>query len=176
MVSPPEFSDVVKLDEIGAGTLSRQLSADAGERDALAARFALCGLDRLEADLSVLRDAKGILANGRIKARLSQFCVVTGDPVPVDLDEPMTVRFITEPTVAPGSEIELEPGDCDTMFHDGHGVDLGEAVAQTLGLALDPYPRSPTADKRLQAAGVKTEDDVLPAGAFSGLKDLLAKK
>ncbi len=176
MVNPAEFSDIVKFDEIGAGVLKRQLSADAAERDALAVRFELASLDKLVADLSVLRDAKGILAEGRITATLSQYCVATGNPVPVELDEPIIVRFVSEPIVAPGAEIELEPGDCDTMFHDGQGVDLGEAVAQTLGLALDPYPRSPESGKHLKAAGVKAEDDVLPTGAFSGLKDLLTKK
>lgn len=176
MVNANEFSHIVKLDEIGAGVLKRHLSADAGERAALAERFGLAALDGLEAELSVSRDAKGVLADGRIRARLSQYCVATGDPVPALLDEPMTIRFVTEPAVTPGAEIELEPDDCDTMFHDGQGVDLGEAVAQSLGLALDPYPRSLDAQERLKAAGVKAEDEVLPVGAFSGLKDMLTKK
>jgi hypothetical protein len=49
-------------------------------------------------------------------------------------------------------------------------------VAQSLGLALNPYPRSPEAEKMLKAAGVKSEEDVAPTGALAGLKDLLAKK
>lgn len=176
MVSANEFSHIVKLDEIGAGVVKRQLSADAGERAGLAARFGLATLDRLEAELSVSRGSKGILADGQIRATLSQYCVATGDPVQALLDEPMTIRFVTEPTVAPNAEIELEPDDCDTMFHDGQGVDLGEAVAQSLGLALDPYPRSPDAHERLKAAGVKSDEEVMPLGALAGLKDLLAKK
>jgi hypothetical protein len=49
-------------------------------------------------------------------------------------------------------------------------------VAQSLGLALDPYPRSPDAGEILKAAGVKSEEDIVPVGALSSLKDLLAKK
>ncbi len=176
MVSVNEFSHIVKLDEIGVGILKRHLSADATERAALAERFGLESLDSLEADLAVSRGPKGILADGRINAVLSQYCVATGDPVPALLDEPMIVRFVTEPAVAPGAEIELEPEDGDTMFHDGQGVDLGEAVAQSLGLALDPYPRSADAQERLKAAGVKSEEEVAPLGALAGLKDLLTKK
>jgi uncharacterized metal-binding protein YceD (DUF177 family) len=176
VVNANEFSYIVKLDEIGAGILTRQLCADPDERAALAERFGLEALDSLEAELAVSRGPKGVLADGRIRATLSQYCVATGDPVPAMLDEPMTVRFVTEPAVAPDAEIELEPDDCDTMFHDGQGVDLGEAVAQSLGLALDPYPRSPDAHERLKAAGVKAEDEDTPLGALAGLKDLLTKK
>jgi uncharacterized metal-binding protein YceD (DUF177 family) len=176
MVGTNEFSHVVKLDEIGAGASTVSLSADLEARNALVVRFDLAALDSLEADLAVSRDSKGVLAKGRIRAVLSQYCVATGDPVPASLDEPMVIRFVPEPVVSADVEIELEADDCDTMFYDGQGVDLGEAVAQTLGLALDPYPRSPDALKHLQAAGVKTEDEVEPQGALAGLKDLLAKK
>ena len=116
------------------------------------------------------------MADGRIRASLSQYCVATGDPVPALLDEPLAIRFVPEPVVAPNSEIELEAEDCDSMFYDGQGIDLGEAVAQSLGLALDPYPRSADAQDQLRAAGVKAEDELMPLGALAGLKDLLAKK
>jgi uncharacterized metal-binding protein YceD (DUF177 family) len=92
------------------------------------------------------------------------------------LDEPIHIQFIAEPTSNGEVELELAPEDCDTMFHDGQTIDLGEAVAQSLGLALNPYPRSPEAEKILKAAGVKSEEDVAPVGALAGLKDLLAKK
>ena len=175
MVSTNEFSHVVKLDEIGGGQSNVHLAADDTVREKLAARFDLASLDQLEADLAVSRDAKGVLATGRIRARLSQYCVATGDPVAARIDEPMVIRFIPEPLVGADAEIELEANDCDTMFYEGQGVDLGEAVAQSLGLALDPYPRSPDAQARLMAAGVKGEDEVSTPGALAGLRDLLSK-
>ncbi len=176
MVGPNEFSHFVKLDEIGAGPSKVKLSADSEARNGLVARFNLAALDSLDAELAVSRGAKGVLAEGRISATLSQYCIATGDPVPAVLDEPVAIRFIPEPIVGADAEIELNADDCDTMFFDGQGVDLGEAVAQTLGLALDPYPRSPDAQKALKAAGVKAEDEVEPLGALAGLKDLLAKR
>lgn len=171
-----EFSHIIKLDEIGAGASKISLSADLSAREGLIARFDLAALDSLDADLTVSRDAKGVLAEGRIRASLSQYCVATGDRVPAVLDEPMLIRFIPEPVVRANTEIELAADDCDTMFYDGQGINLGEAVSQTLGLGLDPYPRSPDAQKHLRAIGVKAEDEVEPRGALAGLKDLLAKK
>ena len=72
MVIANEFSHIIKLDEIGAGASSVRLSADAPTREALAARFDLAALESLDAELSVSRDSKGILAEGRIHAALSQ--------------------------------------------------------------------------------------------------------
>jgi hypothetical protein len=45
-----------------------------------------------------------------------------------------------------------------------------------LSLSLDPYPRSPDAEAALREAGVKSEDEVEPAGPLAGLKDLLEGK
>ena len=51
-------------------------------------------------------------------------------------------------------EIELSEDDCDTVFYTGGAIDLGEAAAETLALALDPFPRSPGAAAALREAGV----------------------
>lgn len=176
MVTTNEFSHVVKLDEIGAGAANVNIFADADARAGLAARFGLAALDELKANLALSRNAQGVLTTGRFRAVLTQYCVATGDPVPTVLDEPMTIRFVREPAVGADSEIELQADECDTMFYDGQSVDLGEAVAQSLGLELDPYPRSHGAQERLKAAGVKAEDEVGPFGALAGIKDMLAKK
>jgi len=174
MVSANEFSHVVKLSEIGNHSHNIRLSAGEQARSGLIARFDLAALDSLEAEISLKPEASGILATGRFTAKLAQYCIASDDPVPALLDETVNIRFIPEPVV--GGEIELETDDCDTMFHDGQTIDLGEAVAQSLGLALDPYPRSPDAETILKAAGVKSEDEAAPLGALSSLKELLAKK
>lgn len=176
MVSENEFSHIIKLDEIGAGASTLRLSADKASKEALAARFELAALENLDAELAVSRDSKGVLAEGRIRSTLSQYCIATGDPVLAVLDEPVKIRFVPEPIERVETEIELEADDCDSMFYEGQSIDLGEAVAQSLGLALDPYPRSANAAEQLKAAGVKAEDDIVPTGALAGLGELLAKK
>ena len=176
MVTRNEFSQVIKLSEVGNHSRNIQLSADAVARAGLMVRFDLAALDSLEADISLAHDAEGVVATGRFTADLAQFCIASHDPVPAKMDEVVNIRFVPEPVVNGEVELELEADDCDTMFHDGQIIDLGEAVAQSLGLALNPYPRSPEAEKMLKAAGVKSEEDVVPTGALAGLKDLLAKK
>ena len=176
MVSLSEFSHELKISELGGKMRSIHLSADAFQRAALAKRFDLAELDRLDADLTMTTEGTDIFATGELNAILAQICVATNVPVPVTISEPISIRFISEPRVDEEAEFELAAEDCDVIFHDGQLIDLGEAVAQSLGLALDPYPRSPNADALLKAAGVKGEDEAGPFGVLASLKEKLEKK
>lgn len=176
MVSDNEFSHVVKLSEIGSHSRNIHLSADDAARTGLMARFDLAGLDQLEADISLKPDGTDILVTGQFTASFAQYCIASNDPVPALLDEPIHIRFVPAPVVGGEVEVELGNDEYETMFQDGQTIDLGEAIAQSLGLALDPYPRSPDAEKILKAAGVKAEGDIVPTGALASLKDLMAKK
>ncbi|WP_404373457.1 YceD family protein [Sphingomonas sp. MMS24-J45] len=174
-VPPPEFSRIERIDTIGAGARTVSISADEAERAALATRFGLLAVDRLEATFSVRREAAGIVAQGRVDAIVVQACSVTDEPLPVTVAEEVALRFVTDQEVAAEDEIELDPDALDTMAYDGNGVDLGEAAAETMALALDPFPRGPNAAAALRAAGVISEEEAKPAGALAGLKSLLGK-
>jgi uncharacterized metal-binding protein YceD (DUF177 family) len=176
MVSTNEFSHVVKLSEIGGHNRMILLSADATALSGLINRFDLAALDSLEAEISLEPQTSGAVATGHFTASLAQYCIASGEPVWTQLEEPIHIRFVPEPVGGGETEIELEADDCDTMFHDGQVIDIGEAVAQSLGLALDPYPRSPDAGTALKVAGVKAENDIAPSGPLASLKDLLAKR
>jgi uncharacterized metal-binding protein YceD (DUF177 family) len=171
----PEFSHALPLNEIGAGGLRRKLAANDAERAALASRFDLIGLNRLEGEADLRRDDESFIASGWLIADAIQPCVVSGDPVPAHIDETFTIRFLPESEHAPDAEIELDANDCDTMFHDGRVIDLGEALAQTMALALPPFPRSAGAEAALKAAGVKGEDEAGPFGALAALREKLGK-
>ncbi|HTG39267.1 DUF177 domain-containing protein [Sphingomonas sp.] len=173
----PEFSRPLRLDQIGAGEASSRVEANTAERQALARRFALLSLDQLEADFAVRRDAAGIIASGRFKAQVVQACVATGKAVPATLDQAFTVRFLPEPGDDAAEEVELDADDCDTIFFTGSAIDLGEAAAQTMALALDPFPRARGADAVLREAGVLSESEAGPlSGLAAALKDKLAKR
>jgi hypothetical protein len=49
-------------------------------------------------------------------------------------------------------------------------IDLGTAIADTLALSLDPYPRSAGAETALKAAGVMTEEEASPFAVLAQLK------
>ncbi len=172
----PEFSRIVRVDTIGERPRTIEIAADESEREALATRFGLIAIGRLEGRAAIARVAGGISATGRIAAAVEQACVATGESVPATIDEPFALKFVTESADVPADEVELSEGELDIIDFDGQAVDLGEALAQTLALALDPFPRSPGADAVLKAAGVLSEEEAGPFGALAGLKQSLEKK
>ena len=176
----PEFSRPQRLDQIGAGESKLGVEADAGERAALAKRFDLAAIGRLEANYALRREAASIRATGHLSAEVTQSCVVTGDPVPARVEEDFDLRFVPDPGEGQ-DEVELSEDECDIVFYTGGAIDLGEAAAETLALALDPFPRSPAATEALKRAGVLSEEDAdkageepaNPFGALAALKDKL---
>jgi uncharacterized metal-binding protein YceD (DUF177 family) len=91
--------------------------------------------------------------------------------VPAHIDEPFELVFMPEPDAAAGEEeIELGGGDLDVVFHDGSEIDLGTAIADTLALSLDAYPRSAGAEAALKEAGVLTEAEASPFAVLAKLK------
>jgi uncharacterized metal-binding protein YceD (DUF177 family) len=147
------------------------LAADESERRRIAERLGLPSLDCLQAHATLERTGEVVRARGRLKAALCQSCVVTGEPVEAHVDEPFELIFVPEPLPGkPDEDVELGEADCDTVFHDGAAIDLGEAVADTLALGLDPYPRSAGAEAALREAGVLSEEDAGPFAALAKLK------
>ncbi len=171
----PEFSRPVRLDALGSDDRATTIEAAAAERIALAKRLGLLSLDLLNADVALHPGAQGIEARGKMRAMGVQACVVTGDPVPFTVTEDFAVRFVAEGDPGGEEEVELSEADLDVVEHDGNVIDLGEAVAQTLSLALDPFPRGPAADAKLKAAGVISEGEAGPFGALAGLKARLER-
>ncbi len=172
MSDTPEFSRLFKRDEIGAVPQSVSVVATPEECAALAKRFDLIGVEALSGTAKLLLRNGQLIAEGRFEAKVTQPCVVTGEPVRAALSEPLNVRFIDETAAPESDEIELSFDEYDDMALTGDAVDLGEAVAQSMALALPPFPRGPNAARRLREAGVVQEGEE-PRGAFAGLKDLL---
>jgi uncharacterized metal-binding protein YceD (DUF177 family) len=165
-----DFGHRIGLDSIRDGDRI-DLSADGPERTSIAERLRLRSLERLEAHVCLDREGTKVRAKGRIRAALEQSCVATGKPVPEHVDEPFEILFVPEPAAGrPDEEIELAPEDCDTVFYDGSAIDLGTAIADTLALTIDPYPRSAGAEAALREAGVLSEEQAGPFAALAKLK------
>lgn len=171
MIVANEFARPVRLDALGEMPREIRVEAESDERDALARRFGLLAVERLAAMAAVRRAGDAVFAEGRIEAAIVQACVATGEPVPAQVSERFALRF--EPAAgAAGDEVELAEGDLDVVPYSGGAIDLGEAAAETLGLALDPFPRAPDADERLREAGVTGGTG---AAAFAALGALRAR-
>lgn len=164
------FAHHLRLDQIRDGERV-DLTADEAERDAVAKRLGLQQVERLEAHVTLAKTGAIVRASGRLNASLDQSCVVTNDPVPAHIDEPFELVFMPEPpATGHDEEIELGESDCDVVFYDGAAIDLGTAIADTLALSLDPYPRSAGADAALKEAGVLSEEQASPFAVLAGLK------
>ncbi|MFN3991053.1 MAG: YceD family protein [Erythrobacter sp.] len=171
-MSTPELSRLVKTRPLPGEVIV--IEAGAEERAALAARFGLSAIDSLRAEIALEARPKAIRASGRLTAAIIQPCAVSGEDFPVAIDEPLDLRFVeasARPAQAADAEIEIElaADDCDEIEYAGEMFDLGEAVAQSLGLAIDPYAEGPGADAARQAAGIVQEGEQL-----GPLADLLA--
>lgn len=170
-MSQGEFERVVKLDRLPC---ELAIEADAAERAALARRFGLPAVHALKAAVSLAHRGDVIEARGRIEARFDQLCAIAEEPFANSIDEPLAIRFVR--TIAPGSEdeaVEFASEEPDEIEYDGAAFDLGEAVAQSFGLALDPYASGPKAEAVRREAGILDEDT--PSGPFAALAALKPK-
>jgi uncharacterized metal-binding protein YceD (DUF177 family) len=164
------FAHCLPVDRIRDGERI-DLVADSAERKAIADRIGLLSLERFDAHVSLSRDGNRIRAGGRIRAALEQSCVITADPVGEHVDEAFELMFVPEPTPAEADEeIELSHEECDVVFYDGAAIDLGSALADTLALSIDPYPRSAGAESASRDAGIMTEEQAGPFAALARLK------
>ena len=165
-----DFAHRLELNRIRDGDRI-ELVADEAERRRIAERLGLSSLERLEAHATLELSGPVVRARGRLKAALDQSCVVTGDPVAAHVDEAFDLMFVPEPEPRAGDEeVELRQEDCDVVFHDGSAIDLGGAIADSLALGLDPYPRSAGAEAALKEAGVLSEAEAGPFAALAKLK------
>lgn len=175
--TPPELSRIVNCAELGQHAHRERIVASPVERAALAKRFDIDALDRLEAEITVSRQAGALFrVEGRLNAIYRQTCVVTLEPIETVVAEPFTLLYSPRPDGAPageGGEIVLESEADDwpePILADQ--IDLGEAVAQQLALTIDPYPRKPG------AALPAVAEDVDPASTptrASSIKSLMDK-
>jgi Large ribosomal RNA subunit accumulation protein YceD len=153
MSEQPEFSRVVDRAALAALPAHRKIEANEAEREALARRFGLVALPALSAEATLTPTAAGqVRLDGTLRARVVQSCVVTLEPIAADLDESFTLYYAEAPAAAAHSvDLPIDDEDWPEPIVDG-AIDVGEAVAQQLAIALDPYPRAPGAmlDRRYE--------------------------
>ena len=144
-VQPAPLSRILNVDEIG-DRASGEIVATRAEMDAIAGLLDLVRLEGLTFDYRFTHGVSGRLRLvGRLKADVTQTCVVSLDPVEARIDVPLEVEFWPETLLAtaessaelPGSVLVLdglEPIVCGR-------IDLGAVAYETLATALDPYPK-----------------------------------
>ena len=173
----PEFSRPVPRERLGGRVVVEEIAAAPQERAALARRFGLLDLDLLAATLRLESGGgKGLLRlDGHLSGEVTQACVVTLEPVASRVEADFSLLFNLDgcpvPASATAREVVVDPEAEEPPEALGpSGLDLGEAVAQQIALALNSYPRAPGA--ALSEAEAPDSDTDAPAGPFGVLEAL----
>lgn len=166
----PEFSRLIDVRGLPSGPLT--LEANADERAALAKRIGIEAVDLLTAEVTIEPVSGAIAVAGRVDAAIVQHCAISNEPFPTRISEQMELRFIQGITPhKPDEELEIDADACDEIEFEGTQFDLGEQVAQTLALAIDPYATGPNAERVRQEAGLADEATSGPFAALAALKN-----
>ncbi|MDR3531661.1 MAG: DUF177 domain-containing protein [Rhodopila sp.] len=158
----PEFHRPLSLDRIGPHGLDVTVDASPAECAALAVRMNLPAVLAVSCTFHLIREGRDkVLARGVLRARVTQICVISLEAFDAPVEEVFQVRFV--PSGEESDDIDLESDD--EIPFEGNAIDLGEAAAEQLGLALDPYPRMPGTEM----PDVKDEPDDHPFAALRRL-------
>jgi uncharacterized metal-binding protein YceD (DUF177 family) len=159
----PELHRPIAVDRIGPGGLDVTVEASATECAALARRMDLPAVLSLTCRFHLAQDAAHMLvARGHLMAHVVQTCVVSLEDFAATVEERFTVRCLPE-----GQESDdPDPETLDEITYADGTLDLGEAAAEQLALALDPYPRAPGAE----LPEIEVEADPQQFAALGALK------
>lgn len=163
-MSDSELSRIVKRKPL-VGEIA--IEANESERAALARRFGISAIDSLSARLELSEKGKAVLAEGALVADVVQPCAISHEDFSHRIEEELAFRFVPagpQPE-EPDIEIELVGEELDEIDYEGESFDVGEAVAQSLGLAIDPYAEGPDADTARTKAGITSDD--APSGPLA---------
>jgi uncharacterized metal-binding protein YceD (DUF177 family) len=136
------FSHMLAVETVPDNGLDVKICASKAERAALAVQCGVASVESFEVDFYVRKEGRGRYgACGKLKARVTQICVVSLEPFESEIAADIDVEF------APSGSL-LEPsagrGDPPDPIVNGQ-IDLGALAAEFLLLNLDPYPRKPGA-------------------------------
>ena len=137
-----ELHRPVPADRVGSAGLDFTVEATEAECAALARRMLLPAVLTLRCTFRLVRlTADCILAEGHLRAKVMQTCVVSLDDFAAQIEEHFRVRFVPA-----GQESDDPDPEADDEIGYTGMLDLGELAAEQLGLALDPYPRASGAE------------------------------
>ena len=144
------------------GSFYKFVASDA-ECHLLAARFHFVEVVSLSAELRVRKSARDCWdVLGQLKGEIVQACGATGVPVSETIDFLLEERYVR--TASNPDEVEVHLDEAEPL--ENGSIEIGEMLAQSLAVAVTPWPRAPDA-KETFAIGEESSDH-----PFSGLAAL----
>ena len=165
---------VIKCDQLASGKpLVLSLEATRSDCTTLAERFNWIDVSSLMAEIKLKAIAKDAFhVSGKIEAAIIQRCRVTESPVPESLMISVDERFVILDDAHDAdaeAEAEIDPLAMSVEAIENNEIQLGEVIAQLVGLEASPWPRDAAADQHL------SRDEIDPTNPFASLAELKKK-
>ena len=163
------LTTVVSIDQLSSGKpLNLDLVGARKDCLDLAQRFGWIDVSSLTASIKLKAIAKQAFhASGKIEAAIIQECRITEKPVPeslyIDINERFAVLDIDE------NEAEIDPMAVSVEAIENNEIQIGEMIAQLVGLEASPWPR----DSEAEPFSISPEND--PTKPFASLAELKKK-
>ncbi len=146
--SPYEFSRPIDVTTVGKNGRQFNFQATEAEKTALALRFDILEIIRLNANADITPAKKGqykLMVSYNVK--LNQACSISLETVTDDVSGNFTV-ILQHPPREPNKQSQKEEGEIDFDYEESdieyinsNLVDVGELIAQYISLEINPYPR-----------------------------------
>jgi len=188
-----EWTFEIKADDVeGIKPLKLSIEPDEKQRKALSKRLALHSIGFLKCDYTLQRNAGNMIIHikANITAQVNQYCSVTLEPVPEQINESFESWFADHNQAVSFSKAKrerlgikergeqpiMEEYDDPEQIIDGK-IDLGELAAQHFSLMLDPYPRKEGVSLPLKTDILKDEgSEEAYNNPFAALKEWKLKE
>jgi uncharacterized metal-binding protein YceD (DUF177 family) len=146
----PLWSRTIGLGDLARGPVTLDLEADGATRQAIARELGLERLDGLTARVTATPWLDGAEIRGRLQARMTQVCSLSGEPFEDELSADFSLRAVPAGSAAApvtdSEEIDLDPeGEDPPDVLESDRLDLAAYVVEHLALEIDPFPRKPGA-------------------------------
>lgn len=165
-----------RLSEIPATGLKASRTATEAERARLAAELPIVSCEALSVDYRIKPEGRDRYAlTGRLKAELTQSCVVTLEPVAATLNEQIDCKFVSPELIPQRQEAEQEVLSVEDLEPIEEGcIDIGRVVFEIVATSLNPYPRREGAEWQAPSREGASEDkETGPFAALAGWKKTL---
>ncbi|WP_051016469.1 DUF177 domain-containing protein [Bartonella tamiae] len=155
------------------------LSAHENECNKLAQNHGLIDVKFFESELKILPWKKrGVRVKGFFKAKITQHCVVSLEPVESTLHEKVETIFLPQDSRLVKPDVVDESGE---LFLDSDGpdapeiftgdiIDVGHVLEEFFELSIDPYPRKQHFNWKNKIEIIDEMDKISPFAALKKLK------
>lgn len=136
----PEFSYIIKLDEIGNQESNYAIKANAKECQALAERLKIKEIKYFNVKASLIKHSSHLVkVKGSFEAEVVQTSVISLEDFSSLISESFSTSFSKRFESRQVVDIDLEEDDIEILEH--NQIDIGELATEYLALALPNFPR-----------------------------------